>query len=153
MPYLVFSQATELQIDAFSLVHKARRFFEAELAITEQKYRGEGVEAQGHIELGLTLRGRTAPIVMTALVRRTVPADLEAAARAEQAGRAGGMALLARRCPWVWALDEAPGHLEEMHVVCAILAATLLGPVMPPDESTLYGVRGARERAERSGPG
>jgi hypothetical protein len=33
--------------------------------------------------------------------------------------------------------------------LCGILAAIALGPVLPDDGATLYGVRGAMERVER----
>ena len=32
--------------------------------------------------------------------------------------------------------------------LCAILASVALGPVLTPDESALFGVRGAMERVE-----
>ncbi|MGE0321562.1 MAG: hypothetical protein AB7S68_04625 [Polyangiaceae bacterium] len=67
---------------------------------------------------------------------------------AEARGRAFGMAQLAQRCPWVWELSS-DGTLESRltWLFCAALAAWGLGPVLPPDRSTLFGVRGARLRA------
>ncbi len=67
---------------------------------------------------------------------------------AEQRGKAFGMAQLAERCPWVWQVG-CDGELETRltWLLCAALAAWGLGPVLPPDQSTLFGVRGARLRA------
>jgi hypothetical protein len=75
--------------------------------------------------------------------------DRFAAEAAEARGKAGGMALLAARCAAVWTLlpqGEASGSAELQ--LSALLASVALGPVLPADESTLYGVRGAMERAE-----
>ena len=82
--------------------------------------------------------------------RPVLPDDLERARRAEIRGRAAGMATLAARCSTVWVLtapDDAPEWL--VLEACARLAFAALGPVLPPGEETLLGVRSARERAER----
>ena len=63
--------------------------------------------------------------------------DDDAAARAEQTGRAGGMAALAGRCTHVWTIDCAAEDAALFNL-CAILASIALGPVLPPDESTPY---------------
>jgi hypothetical protein len=54
---------------------------------------------------------------------------------------------LAARCPTVIELtcSEAPPAIT--YTLCAALAARCLGPVLPPDESTLLGVRSARALA------
>jgi hypothetical protein len=75
--------------------------------------------------------------------------DLEHARGAEARGKAAGMSALAERCPQIWEIgvDErsAPGEaaLLAMSGICASVA---LGPVLPPDHATLFGVRGAMER-------
>jgi hypothetical protein len=81
--------------------------------------------------------------------RGTLPEDLAAAERAEVAGRAAGMAALAARCKTLWEVEPV-GDVDAatLHAFCALLASVALGPVMPPDESTLYGVRGAMQRAK-----
>jgi hypothetical protein len=78
--------------------------------------------------------------------------DRFAAEAAEARGRAGGMSLLAARCPVVWTVtaEGATTGSAELQL-CALLASVSLGPVLPEDESTLYGVRGAMERAEKIG--
>jgi hypothetical protein len=61
------------------------------------------------------------------------------------------MSDLAARCPAVWTISaegEVTGTAELQ--LSALLASVALGPVLPEDESTLYGVRGAMERAEKA---
>jgi hypothetical protein len=48
----------------------------------------------------------------------------------------------------ITAEGEATGTAELQ--LSALLASVALGPVLPEDESTLYGVRGAMERAEKA---
>jgi hypothetical protein len=145
MPYLVFSQQRSTSPDVGQLARHARRFFGATFELREQ---GEGGDMRAVV---ITLSGAKgeagAPIF--ARVRACHEGDYEAADRAEIAGKAGGMARLARRCPFVWEVDEGAGGRAEVLRLCAILASVLLGPVMPPEGDTLFGVRGARERAER----
>lgn len=75
-------------------------------------------------------------------------ATLVLARAAETRGSAFGMAQLAERCPWLWHVAST-GVLDSRltWLFCAVLAAWGLGPVLPPDGSTLFGVRGARLRA------
>ena len=83
-------------------------------------------------------------------VRRVTTDDLGAASRAEARGNAFGMAALAARCSHVWSVsvvEQAPPWL--LLECCALLASVALGPILPPDEDTLMGVRSARERAEK----
>jgi hypothetical protein len=88
-------------------------------------------------------------------LRRVSTEDQRAAEHAELAGKAAGMAGLARRCANVWevrASESAPAWFEDPALLnlCAILASVALGPVLPVDLSTLFGVRGAMERVERA---
>jgi hypothetical protein len=60
------------------------------------------------------------------------------------------MAQLAARCVALWVITptgEVTGSAELQ--LSALLASVALGPVLPSDVSTLYGVRGAMERAEK----
>ena len=76
--------------------------------------------------------------------------DVECARQAEQRGRAAGMGALASRCRTVWTIEGEAGAPEWILLeLCALLAFAGLGPVLPPDGSTLLGVRSARERAAR----
>ena len=46
--------------------------------------------------------------------------------------------------------DSEPGELAYL-TLSAICASVALGPVLPPDHGTLFGVRGAIERRDRGG--
>jgi hypothetical protein len=148
--YAVFVQRAEPRIDVVGLATNAERWFQARVVVLES----DAVDAPGALptraRVALELSGERREFRLTA--RLAGAADLAAAERAEARGRAGGMAALAARCPVIWELEPlAPGD-ERMTLTLAALAASLaLGPVLPPDGSTLFGVRGARERAERVG--
>ena len=144
MRYLVFSQAPKEPGNEAPLVQKARTFFQTELAFTRRQHREEG----SAYRVSVALPGRAA--VELELRRRAADEeDWRAAEEAERAGQATGMATLARRCQVVWELPADQGDTAaELLTLCGILASAELGPVLPPDGATLYGVRGARLRAE-----
>jgi hypothetical protein len=53
------------------------------------------------------------------------------------------------RLPTVWLIDAEPPESPAATLnLCALLASTALGPVLPEDASTLFGVRGAMQRLE-----
>ncbi len=98
--------------------------------------------------------------------RAALEEDYLAADRAEVRGRAAGMATLARRCPSVWEIGrDIEGELDDelsrngspneswneppLVNLCAILASVALGPVLPEDGSSLFGVRSSMERLEQ----
>ncbi|MBI3205051.1 MAG: hypothetical protein HYZ29_26170 [Myxococcales bacterium] len=138
MPILVFAQAADQVVDLAGLVRSATRHFRLELEVLSASGGAARVRLSG---ASFTLRARAATAT-----------DLERARRAELAGRAAGMSDLAARCATVWEVEPEPGASERaLHQLCAIAAATALGPVLPPDDSTLYGVRGAMQRADALG--
>lgn len=135
--FLVFAQQAEPRVDLAGLVRNATRHFRAELEVLEERDGTARIRLDGS---AFTLRARP----------RT-DADLERARVAEARGRAAGMADLAARCPTLWEVEPEPDSPElRLHLLCAVLASTALGPVLPPDGSTLYGVRGAMERAQKA---
>jgi hypothetical protein len=138
---LVFSQISDLRVNAADLLGATRRYFDAELEVLS--------EAQGPAPHALHLR-LTTPSHTGEFIVRARPAtreDLERARQAELNGRAAGMASLAERCPTIWLIEaRAPRSESALFNLCAILASVALGPVLPDDSSTLFGVRGALER-------
>ncbi|MCE7891068.1 MAG: hypothetical protein DYH12_15455 [Sorangiineae bacterium PRO1] len=135
--FLIFAQAPEPRVDPAALVRNATRHFRADVEILEE---GAG-----------TLRLKLGDASFALHARPRSEADLQRARQAETRGRAAGMADLAARCPTVWEVEPEPGTAEgALHRLCAVLAITALGPVLPPDDSTLYGVRGALERAQKA---
>jgi len=149
MSYVVFCQHAEPFVDLVSILGNARRYFEASIDVLSQKCDPDDPRAKSAtFSLTSAKRGYSGRFSVTARLR--THEDLAKARAAEERGRAGGMALLAERCPTVWVVepedDTAPAATLNLS---AILAATALGPVLPPDGSTLFGVRGAMERLEK----
>ena len=144
--YRVFAQRTEPRVDLAALVQNARKYFEARVEVLAE----EGARAT--LRLESAKYGYVQELAVHARMRTA--ADVEDARAAEVRGRAGGMAALAERCGVVWEVHPV-GDATELSVLtlCALLAATGLGPVLPPDGSTLFGVRGSRERVEALGGG
>lgn len=160
---LVFSQSKDAAIPVAALAGQARARFAAEITVLEASTdwagtrlepadtrlepAGTRLDAAG-VRLQISASGERGIFVLSA--RPVTPTDLERARDAEQRGRAAGMADLAARCPTVWSVEaEAGAPAWLLFELCAVLAFAALGPVLPADGSTLFGVRGARERAEK----
>jgi hypothetical protein len=151
MPTRVFSQQPDLVAALPQLLQHARRFFAAELNVLSASPpdRAEPIQAEVWLELSSGRYPGSGTFRLES--RPSTPDDRLAAEAAEARGRAGGMAQLAARCAAVWTLrpeQNVTGTAELQ--LSALLASVALGPVLPEDESTLYGVRGAMERAERA---
>lgn len=151
MPTRVFSQQPDLVAALPQLLAHARRFFAAELDVLSASSAERAERSEGEVRLRFASARYPGQGTFRIQARRATDADRAAAEAAEERGRAGGMALLAARCGALWSLTpegEASGSAELQ--LSALLASVALGPVLPADESTLYGVRGAMERAEKA---
>jgi hypothetical protein len=85
--------------------------------------------------------------------RPTTRDDLFAAREAEARGRAAGMATLAEKCGQIWTIEATAesGAIDAAYLTFAAICASIaLGPVLPPDGATLFGVRGAIERRDKA---
>ena len=147
----VFSQSTDLVAALPKLLAHARRFFAAELNVLSASPgdRADVVVAEVLLELESARYPGSGKFRIES--RATTSDDQFAAEAAEAAGKAGGMALLASRCPALWLIHpqaDVTGSAELQ--LSGLLASVALGPVLPADGSTLYGVRGAIERAEKA---
>lgn len=141
MIHRVFTQTPAPDTDLAAFGQSAERYFAASLRALPAP------DAATKLELS-SRRGVEGSFLLRRRPRE--PDDLELARSAEVRGRAAGMALLAERCPNVWLVEPDAGTPEAATLLlCAILASVALGPVLPPDASTLFGVRGAMERRER----
>jgi hypothetical protein len=152
MDYRVFTQTPEGGIDPALLVRTATRHFEASLEILsaeEPATPGAGSTRVG-LRLSSTRRGFSQDFMI--LSRAVTTEDWAAARRAEERGRSAGMSSLAERCRFIWVISsESEAQGCALLNLCAVLASAALGPVLPPDESALFGVRGAMERVEAIG--
>lgn len=140
----VFAQRETHTLDLAEILRATRRFFEATIDVKSASADGTSAE----VELSSAKHGFGGTFSLS--TRAATARDLNDAQVAEERGRAGGMASLAARCPTVWELDPVGPEDERAQLnLCAILAAVALGPVLPDDCSSLYGVRGSMERLEK----
>lgn len=151
--YRLFSQQA---LDAAALVRGAQGIARGlkpplELDIQEVHPRLALADAAAEEPLWLTLRAARGDVSASYRLLERFPTeeDWAAAKRAEVASQAHGMAGLARRCPRLWEVHPSPAEadLALTLLLCAVAAGVALGPVLPADESALFGVRGARLRA------
>lgn len=147
----IFSQQPDLVLALPKILAHAGRFFAAELDVLSASPPGRAEIELSSVVLRFSAARYPAAGTFRIESRPTSDDDRFAAEAAEARGRAGGMSLLAARCPVVWTLTsqgDVTGSAELQ--LSALLASVALGPVLPEDESTLYGVRGAMERAEKA---
>lgn len=147
----VFSQQPDLVAALPQLLAHARRFFAAEVEVLDTPPPDRASLAEAQVLLRLESARYPGSGTFRIVARPPSAADHAAAERAERRGRAGGMAQLAARCAALWVVTpvgDVTGSAELQ--LSALLASVALGPVLPEDESTLYGVRGAMERAEKA---
>jgi hypothetical protein len=140
----VFAQRDDPALDLPELLNATRRFFDATIDVQARSDTGDRVE----LLLRCEKHGYEGRLAVSG--RHVTESDLSDARAAEQRGRAAGMSSLAERCHTVWEVESIGIDSELARLnLCGILAAVGLGPVLPDDGSTLYGVRGSMERVER----
>ena len=149
MTYLIFSQEPGAPPFEKLAAHGAR-FFSAKLELIAQ--------SDDAIEIRMVTTRPPLHAEFRIAWRATTKDDLMSARDAEARGRAAGMAALAEKCAQVWILDAAGSRASSADApseaafltLAALCASVALGPVLPPDGSTLFGVRGAIERRDKS---
>ena len=143
----VFAQREELTLDLPELLRATQRYFDATLEVLS---RTTSVGSGDLVQVLLRSAKHGYEGVLTIQSRKATTEDLVAARDAEQRGRAAGMSTLAERCPTIWEVSSVGADSELARLnLCGILAAVALGPVLPDDGATLFGVRGAMERVEK----
>lgn len=157
MSHVAFAQQSQPGIDLARIAENARRHFGAEIepAPAPEAEAAEPADSgRQRARLRLVDPKRAADGTFWLRARLSRPEDWAAARSAEARGQAAGMADLAARCPSLIEVEPEPGASEAATwVLCAALAITGLGPVMPAGGSTLFGVRGALARADRASGG
>jgi hypothetical protein len=144
----IFAQRAELSLDLPELLRATRSYFDVTLDVQSRA----DPEADGRDRVEVLLRSEKHGYEgrLSIRTRWASEHDRADARDAEQRGRAAGMATLAERCPTIWDVEPVGDDSELARLnLCAILAAVALGPVLPDDGSTLYGVRGAMERVQQ----
>jgi hypothetical protein len=141
--YLVFSQDQSRLPDVDRLAAQAAKFFGSQLELVER--------TGSRVRVKLVSSRPAFAEELTIDAREVTREDLSNARDAEAKGRAAGMGTLAERCKVAW--EVRPGSAQRQDpaallTLCAVCASVALGPIMPPDHSTLFGVRGAIERRD-----
>jgi hypothetical protein len=144
----IFAQRAELLLDLPELLRTARSYFDATLDV---QARSEPTpDGRDHVQILLRHDEQGYEGLFSIRTRWASEHDRADARDAEQRGQAAGMSGLAERCATIWDVEPVGEDSELARLnLCGILATVALGPVLPDDGSTLYGVRGAMERVER----
>jgi hypothetical protein len=163
--YSVFTQTPSGRFELATLVRNAKNFFSIELEVLEVSA-ASVPDTSDLVRLRVSKPNVFRPSIFRVARRPVSQADLTLAELAEQRGRAAGMSELAKRCPHLWEIEsestqntQAEQDTQDpvnadlaLYGLCAILASVALGPVLPTDGSTLFGVRGAIERLDKGQP-
>jgi hypothetical protein len=144
----IFAQRKQLTLDLPELLRATRTYFDATLDVQAQS--PPAADGRDRVEVLLRSDKHDYEGRLSIHTRWASEHDRADAREAEERGRAAGMANLAERCPTIWDVEPIGDDCELARLnLCAILAAVALGPVLPDDGATLYGVRGAMERVDR----
>lgn len=156
--YCLLSPTRDSQLNEARFQHQARRFFAADLSLEPPKtYPGGGWPARDLCTLAVRRLGADGEPTRVAVL--TCPLDdapevRAAAAEAVEAIGGAGFDVLLGRALRLWQVcarvgDE--GDARAPTVVAAVLASTLLAPVLPPEGGTIFGVKGTRLRLQQAG--
>lgn len=146
--YTVFVQRPDARLDVRALQQHATRFFGAKLGLTVDKSYGPRVPDTDVARFVLATDDGTANGTRLAFARPAGEPDHAAAEAAERTQGTSGMSLLAQRCPTVWLVLREADEDRVALTLAAILASSLLGPILSPDATELFGVRTARLKLE-----
>ncbi len=142
--YSVFAPDPIARVESARWTHQAKTFLDADVTVVG--------EQSGSLPDIAALELDVAPSTRVTIRTFPIAEGAELLAVAERAvraiGGAGFDALLARaRRIWQVPID-VDGDPRAPLVVAALLASVLLGPIVPPDEETIFGVKGARLRLQ-----
>lgn len=132
--YSILSAEPISRVEPLRWAHQAKTFLDAE------------IEVEAATEDDIFVRVGVLRVPVRSFPVGDCPDVMMAANRGVDAIGGAGMDVLVRRAQRVWqvALVDRRASL----LVAALLASVLLGPIVPPDEVTIYGVRGARQRLD-----
>jgi len=149
--FTVYSPEAAPIVDSARFRHQAATFLDARVELIDGA--GGTLPDMATIELEVGPPAGT----MTRVAVRTFPISaapelVSAAERAVAAIGGAGFDALIARARRIWQVGrEVSGDARAPLVVAALLASVLLGPIVPPDEETIFGVKGARMRLSARG--
>lgn len=148
--WTLLSPDASASLDLPRWMHAARTFLSAELSSHGDSPLGEhlvGVAPSRDVSKVTIVRVRTISLDEAPSLRAAADAGVRAIGGA-------GMDALVAKARRAWQIDRnVDGDVRAPLVLAATLATVMLAPIVPPDEVTIYGVRGARVRLERMGWG
>jgi hypothetical protein len=145
--FTVFAQQPAPALEVEALVRQAARFFSTTLAVraVADGALTEGALTDGIFAAQVTVNGET----RACFGRARTDEDLAAAQDAETRAGYTGMSLLAARCATVWLVEVTGARDDGALLVAAVLASVVLGPILSPDGTELFGVKTARGKLGR----
>jgi len=146
--YVIFSQGRDLRLDVEAIKRQAEQFFTTKIGLTVDKHYGGAAPEVDAARVVVSGGDGTASGTRLCYGRAAVPSDLIAAEEAERAIGTYGLALLAKRCPTIWTVVPESEVDRAALTIAAILASTLLGPIVSPGGQEILGVRSARLKLE-----
>ena len=144
---LVFSQRGDARVDVDAWGAHAERFFATRLGLAEERRYEPGAPFPTTDDARFVIAPAGGTPGIRAVHARPRRDDDLALADALDA-RGTGLALLARRCPTVWLVHRESGADALALRLAAILASTLLGPILDARRAEIYGVKTARAKLE-----
>ncbi len=148
--YTVFAQRDDARVDLPTLQRHAARFFEADLGLSvEKRYTVDAALPEVDIAHLILASKDGMGGARLCCARPTTPEDLAAADRADLNAGYTGLAILAQRCRYIWQVVVENADDRVALRIAAILASVVLGPILPPDGTALFGVRTARLKLEQ----
>jgi hypothetical protein len=145
------------RVEAERWAHQAETFFRAKVAVVQAKrYPSGALPMTDALEVDVSRKGEgsaTRVLVITVPIDRA-PDVVEHAALGVQAIGGAGFDVLVAKAKRVWQIDARPAQGDNSAAplaMAAVLALVLLAPIVPPVETTIFGVKGARQRLEALG--
>ncbi len=154
----IFAPEAVARVSSLVWSLQAATYFQWGLAVVQEQARLDK-ELSDMASLDVDVHSLRTPTEVTRVHLVTLPVALaqDALARAHEGvvslGGAGMDVLLAR-ANRIWQVQNTvsrDGDPRAPVVVSAVLASVFLGPVLPPDTVTLYGIRGLRRRLDAMG--
>jgi hypothetical protein len=150
--YSLFSPEVSSRVDGGLWMAQATRFFDASVEVTPQKrYPENGQPIRDALQVTVSFAGASAVVSVQTLPLDDAPLLVAAAERAVARMGGAGFDVLLGRARRLWQV-RLEGEPRAASLVTAILASVLLAPVLPPDQNSMFGVKGARQRFEALTP-
>lgn len=144
----VFAQTPDARLDVARLKQQAMRFFKTKVGLSvDKRYGLSHVDADAARIVVAGDDGSTSGTRL-AFGRAADASDYAAAEEAERVQGSSGLALLAQRCPTIWLIVPEAANDRVALTLAAIFASLMLGPIILPGATEIFGVRTARMKLE-----